>query len=306
MVYNLELGDSYTIYVKDKKVYRISANYLDINYGYKPYTKGTLSSAESKKIKSYAQSQKEAHKKAYEEAISNPYQQRAIYKEPFISFRSVPDKITYKVGEAFETKGFKAVSVDVYGNETDISSEITFDVTGTKIYDGYKFTTEGSKTVNCSYKGKKLNNFKISVISSDAKNLADGDYYITVYGKYFTVVKGNYLELSDKKPDKPFTVQQMYVDEDGYFIYKIMYDGGYVYQASSQNGDQLEVSSSSGAPHHWRIAQYSNFYTIRDAGNQKLIVNASGNSSKNGTKVIVWGHTGSAPDNAKLTFIKAE
>jgi hypothetical protein len=298
--YNLEYIYSYTIYVKDKKVYRISANYLDINYRVK-----AISSEDSKELEAFAQSQREAHRKAYEQAKSDPYQQKPIYKEAFVSFRNVPDKLTYKVGEAFETKGFKAVWVDVYGNETDISSEITFDVNGTKIYNGYKFTMAGNKTVNCSYKGKNLNNFKVSVISSDAKYLADGDYYITVLGKYFTVVSGNYLELSDKKPDKPFTVKQLYVDKDGYFIYKIMYDGGYVYQPSSKDGDQLRVSLSSASAHQWRIAQYSNFCTIRDAGKQKLIVNASGQSSKNGTKVIVWSHSGSAPDHAKLSFIKA-
>ena len=166
-VRNLEVGDSYTIYVKDKKVYRISANYLDMNYRYKRYQ--SSSTADNKKIDTYAQSKRDVHKKAREQAIKDPYQNKAIYKEPFVSFRTVPDKVTYKVGDPFETKGFKAVWVDVYGTETDISKEITFDVNGTKIYDGYKFTTSGNKTVNCSYKGKRLNNFKISVISNDAK-----------------------------------------------------------------------------------------------------------------------------------------
>jgi hypothetical protein len=120
------------------------------------------------------------------------------------------------------------------------------------------------------------------------------------------MVGTRYLALSDKKPDEPFTVKQMYVDEEGYYIYKIMFDGGYVYQPSSKNGDQLMVSTSSGAPHQWRIAQYSNFCTIRDAGKQKLLVNASGASSKNGTPVTVWEYSGSAPDHAKLSFIKAD
>lgn len=301
-VTNFELGDSYTIYVKDSKVYRISANYLDITYKYKSISS---SEEEKEKVEAYAQSQQEAHKNAYEQAINNPYQQKPIYQKAFVSFRSVPDKVTYKVGEAFETAGFKAVYVDVYGNETDISSEITFDVNGVKIYDGYKFTTAANKTVNCSYKGEKLNTFKITVLSSDAKYLADGNYYITVYGKYFTVVDGRYLELSDKKPSKPFTVKLLYVDEDGYFIYKMMYDGGYVYQPSSSDGAQLMVSTSSGALHQWRIAKYADFCTIRDAGKQSLLVNASGASSANGTKVIISTKKGSAPDNAKLTFVPA-
>ncbi len=303
-VYNLEIFDSYTIYIKDKKVYRVSANYLEPDYKYKTYSPS--SSKDKKEIETYANSQKEAHRKAHDEAVGNPYQQKIIYKEPFASFRTVVDKITYKVGEAFETEGFKAVWVDTYGNETDISNEITFDVNGTKIYDGYKFTVAGSKTVNCSYQGEKRNSFKISVISKDAKYLADGDYYIKILDKYVSMVGSRYLELSDKKPDEPFTVKQMFVDEDGYYIYKIMFDGGYVYQPSSKNGDQLMVSTSSGAPHQWRIAQYSNFCTIRDAGKQKLLVNASGQSSKNGTPVTVWEYSGSAPDHAKLSFIKAD
>lgn len=69
---NLETYSSYTIYVKDKKVYRISANYLDINYCAK--MKGSTTSADKKKLDAFAQSQKEAHAKAYEQAKGNPYQ----------------------------------------------------------------------------------------------------------------------------------------------------------------------------------------------------------------------------------------
>ena len=66
--------------------------------------------------------------------------------------------------------------------------------------------------------------------------------------------------------------------------------------------DDAQLRSIRGIPHPWRINKYSSFCTIRDYGNQKLIVNAFGQKSANGTKVIVWSDTGSAPDNAKLVF----
>jgi len=40
---------------------------------------------------------------------------------------------------------------------------------------------------------------------------------------------------------------------------------------------------SSDIPHQWRINKHTKFCTIRDYGNQKLIVNASGQKKDNGT-----------------------
>ena len=109
------------------------------------------------------------------------------------------------------------------------------------------------------------------------------------------------MELSDEKPEKPFTVKLVNLDEDRGPEYTIAYDGTYICQPSSKDGDQLQ---SSRIPHRWRINKYSSFCTIRDYGNQKLLVNASGVTRKNTTKVIVSSLTGSAPDNAKITFIE--
>jgi hypothetical protein len=41
-------------------------------------------------------------------------------------------------------------------------------------------------------------------------------------------------------------------------------------------------------------------------GKQQLLVNASGNKSANGTKVVVWTGKGSAPENAKIVFVRAD
>lgn len=263
----------------------------------------SINTGENYALNAYEQGKFDAHKKAYEQASENPYQQKQQYKEAFVQFQSTPSKLLYKVGEPFEIAGFKAAYIDIYGNGTDVTKDIELKVNTTKIYDGYKFTQAGEKTVNCYYKGEKLNNFKISVVAEDSNLLADGDYYMQIYGKYITPVYasgGYWLELSDKKPEKPFKVKLNSVDPDRGPMYYIMYDGTYIMQPTSKDGAQLK--STNGIPHSWRINKYSSFCTIRDYGNQKLIVNASGQKSDNGTKVIVWSHTGSAPDNSKLVF----
>ncbi len=132
-----------------------------------------------------------------------------------------------------------------------------------------------------------------------------GNYYMQIYDKYLYPVlfKGTYyLELSDKKPAKPFTVKLINYIEDRGPMYTISYDGNYIGQPSSKDGAQLQSSS---VAHGWRINKYSSFCTIRDYGKQKLAVNASGEKSANGTKVIVWSHTGTAPKHAKVVFIPA-
>lgn len=263
-----------------------------------------LSTNEGYALAPYEQGKLDAYAKAYEQASGNPYVPKPTYKEAFAQFQSVPNKILYKVGEPFEVAGFKVVWVDIYSRGTDITGDIELKVNSTKIYDGYKFQEAGEKTVDCYYKGEKLNNFKISVINEDSDLLATGDYYMQIYGKYITPVKASgifYLELSDQKPEKPFNVNLIKVDAERGPLYTIMYDGTYIMQPSSKDGAQLQ---SMGIPHQWRINKYSSFCTIRDYGNQKLIVNASGQKSDNGTKVIVWKSTGKAPDNAKIVFTK--
>jgi len=127
-----------------------------------------------------------------------------------------------------------------------------------------------------------------------------------ILGKYVYPVPGGgilWLELSDKKPDKPFTVKLINYNKERGPMYSIEYDGRSIGQPSSKNGDQLR---SAAITHAWRINKYSKFCTIRDYGNQKLLVNASGAKSDNGTKVTVWSYTGSAPEHGKVIFIKAD
>jgi len=211
------------------------------------------------------------------------------------------------------------VDVDVYGFSTDITSEIEFtfnsisDITSeielkvnsTRIYDGYKFTQAGDKTVDCYYKGEKLNYFKISVIADDNKLVESGNYYLQINGRYIYPVSGGWywMELSDKKPYKPFNVQLAGNSEERGPMYYIMYDGQYIMPQTNKDGAQLMGSN---AKYLWRINKYTKFCTIRDYGNQKLLVNASGAKYDNGTKVTIWSYTGSAPEHGKIKFIKAD
>lgn len=140
-------------------------------------------------------------------------------------------------------------------------------------------------------------------VKGNGEALSDGDYYMKINGKYVYPVKGSqyWLELSDKRPDKPFTVKLASKSEAGGSKYSIGYEGTYIMLPGSAEGAQLQ-STASKTPHYWRIDMDSSYCTIRDYSKQELIVNASGKSSANGTKIIGWSSTGSTPDNAKIAL----
>ncbi len=139
-------------------------------------------------------------------------------------------------------------------------------------------------------------------VTVDEGLLPSGEYYLQIFGKYVYPVWGSdyWLELHDKRPEKPFTITLISNDDDRGPKYSIAYDGRYIMLPGSVEGKQL-VSTASSQPHYWRINMYSSYGTIRDYLKQKLVVNASGKSSANGTLIIGWTHT-DVPDNAKITF----
>lgn len=134
--------------------------------------------------------------------------------------------------------------------------------------------------------------------------LPDGEYYMQINGKYVYPVSGGryWLELKDKRPEKPFNIKLIGNSQDRGPEYSIGYDGTYIMLPGSVEGEQLQ-STTGKNPHPWRINLYSDFGTIRDYTNQKLIVNAKGGSKANGTLIIGWPATGSAPEHAKITFL---
>lgn len=285
---------------------------FNVDVGYDNATQtATITTADSYTLAQDALARKAAFEQAYTAATGNPYQQKQIYDEPVVKFVATPTKYEYNVGDAFDSAGFTVQYQDVYGNGTNISKDIVLDVNGTKIYDGYVFATAGKKTVNCSYKGEKLNTFVITVyekVEQADLPLEDGDYYIMLMGKYVVpVADRQWMELSDKKPDKPFTVKHLEIDkETGHHIYHVMIGGKTVHYYGSGNGAQLIGDGGIDFPHKWRIAKYSDFWTMRDEKDQAMAVNASGASDKNGTKVTLWKYTGKAPEHAKIQFVSAK
>lgn len=215
-----------------------------------------------------------------------------------------PYKQVYKIGEAFEIKDFILHSEDVDGTRKVIdNAKLHFIISGTvKVTDGYKFTQAGIKTLECYYEDVKTGvSFEIMVLDpKETGNLLEnGTYTISLFGKYLKIVNG-YIELWDTEPADKFTVKLINYDKEKGPKYIIMTeDGQYLAQPSSNQGDQLVLRNIA---HAWRINKYSNFATIRDYGKQKLLVNASGAKSNNGTKITIWNYTGTAPDHARLTF----
>lgn len=229
-----------------------------------------------------------------------------------------PNKTVYKVGEGFDPADLLVHYQDQYGYRKVINNaELGFFTAGTvELTQGRPFTSEGVKKIEIRHNGQEVkwaqgtSFFEVKVIAEDGKDskiLDSGNYYMQVFDKYIYPVAASgifYMELSDKKPDKPYAVKLVNYDEERGAEYTISYDGTYVAQPSSKDGDQLQTVNL--VPHRWRINQYSSFCTIRDYGKQQLLVNASGAKSNNGTKVTVWSYTGSAPEHGKIQFIKAD
>lgn len=220
-----------------------------------------------------------------------------------------PEKLLYKVGEGFDIKGLIVHYEDATGARIVAeNSDLTFYTSKTvELTQGRPFTTAGIKNIEVLYKGENVGTFDVKVIE-DSKGdiLGTGNYYMQIFGKYiYPVYNGGvyHMELSDKKPKEPFHVKLVDHSDKNGPMYTIAYDGTFIGQPSSSNGDQL---MSTLVPHRWRINLYSSFSTIRDYGNQKLLVNASGKKKENGTKITVWSYTGSAPEHAKIKLIKVE
>lgn len=147
------------------------------------------------------------------------------------------------------------------------------------------------------------------VLPKDVDILDDGNYYMQIYGKYLSLVEIGFneygVQLSDKKPEYPFTIKLVDYDADRGPAYDITYNGGATWNAN-KNGDRFKFGKGGvdASTPKWKISKYTNFCTIRKYTNQALAVNASGAKSDNGTKITLWTYTGSAPEHAKIIFTK--
>ena len=138
----LESPESYTIFVKNGKVYRASAIYFDKTFEYK--AKG----AKAADVTAFKKKMSKEYDDAYQKALSNPGTKAIRNSEPYIILLWPPDKLQYFVGETFVTKGIKVYDCDIYGYAINIADDIVYKIGKKTINDGYKFTEEGSFTVD--------------------------------------------------------------------------------------------------------------------------------------------------------------
>ena len=93
-----------------------------------------------------------------------------------VNIQSYPAKTTYKVGEAFDTTGFKIMYLDENngGKITDVAADYKFVTSdGVVLTQGYKFTTPGTKIVEIVKKDTDIKNLYTRVRS-------EGKIFITV------------------------------------------------------------------------------------------------------------------------------
>ncbi len=208
-------------------------------------------------------------------------------------------------GEVFSFKDAKLINGDV--NYIQLR-EFAQKLSGTKSQFNVYWDDIAKKVIihpGKSYTGAKSVD-PITVLEQykgDEGILADGDYYMQIYGKFLYPVSGGryWLELKRDIPNKPYKIKLAENNKNNGPKYSIAYEKTYIMLPGSREGEQLQSTTSS-TPHYWRIDKDSDYYTIKDYINQKLIVNASGNKSANGTLIIGWTSTGSAPDNAKIVL----
>lgn len=213
----------------------------------------------------------------------------------------------------FTTAGFELRYWDDKGvphTVTDLS-EMTFTVEGKVIKDGYVFTSSSMKTGTVGYKGLTAPlRFPVyqgapvatpdPVPGQSDKQLADGKYTITCLGNNFGLSNG-WMVLDSKNP----VTLSVKKDGDYYYIYQEGTTKN-LYMNVSSTGGQLVVNNSvEKFATKWTITHLGgDTYSVREYAKPEMVVNASGESSKDGTKVIVWKST-ATPKNSILTFTPA-
>ncbi|NCB64156.1 MAG: Ig domain-containing protein, partial [Clostridia bacterium] len=122
--------------------------------------------------------------------------------------------------------------------------------------------------------------------TTPASNLSDGTYTMTCLGKYFRVNSGK-LELRDTTPAQSFTV----INKSGGYAYIQTSDGKYLTLSSTTQGTQVTTGSTA---YPWLILNQSgSAYAIYPYNAADQVINANGEKSDNGTKIIIWPGSGS-------------
>lgn len=208
----------------------------------------------------------------------------------------------------FDTTGMEVIYYDNDGNKHGVPiSDLIFTADGTKIYDGYSFSTSSIKNATVSYKGI-TKEFRIFVYLGDdipdvepvpestESQIAEGKYTISCLGN--TLGLSNGWAILDSKTPVPFEV----IKKDDYYYIAQDNISNYGYLAVSPINHQLITTANKDHATKWDIAHLGgDTYSVRVHDNPKQLVNASGSKSDDGTIVIVYNHT-DTPKNGVLTF----
>ncbi|MEG2177189.1 MAG: S-layer homology domain-containing protein, partial [Oscillibacter sp.] len=135
-----------------------------------------------------------------------------------------------------------------------------------------------------------------AIVNAPTADIAAGTYTLKCLGNNIRVTSDK-LELRNTSPAQTFTI----TNRDGYSYIQTA-DGYYVGVTKLTNGTQLVLGTT---PYSWLIEKQSgSTYTIRPAEKPSMVVNACEEKSANGTKIIIWTHSG-APKNTLITFTAA-
>ena len=233
---------------------------------------------------------------------------------PFVSSVEVTDEpdpgsSTFVTGDYSVKANYKDGTSEVLSGDC-----LNISVRGQRMYPGGEYALpSGTSTVkinmgdfSVSSNVTALEKDKSAPSSSTPANdkatvMKSGEYYMKVGDRWVYPEKGyNYwLTLSEKKPDKPFKVTLVGEDKDRGPEYTIEYWDRYVVCSTGCVADmQLHADINKVT---YRINTYpkSGFSTIRLYARQNYLVKGTGSG------VLIESSKGSAPNLAKIVFIKS-
>jgi uncharacterized repeat protein (TIGR02543 family) len=116
---------------------------------------------------------------------------KAETKVKSIVIKTKPDKLAYKVGESYSTKGMVVIATMSDGKKETIDNSLITSFSGVELTEGRPFTKEGWKSVEIRYKGVKTT-YGIAVFDSTK------EYYITYDSNGGSPLDSNKIDASTK------------------------------------------------------------------------------------------------------------
>lgn len=220
-------------------------------------------------------------------------------------------------GSSTFTTGDYSVKVKYKDGKSEVLSGdyLNILVGGQKMYPGGEYAVPseastvklsmGDFSVECKLTAPKKDASTSTPSKSESPNanatvIESGNYYMKIGDRWVYPDNGyNYwLTLSDKKPDKPFKVTLVGEDKDRGPEYTIEYWDRYVVCSNACATDLQLHADTNKLTYRINTYKVSGFSTIRVYDNQSYLVKGTGSG------VFAEVSKGSAPDLAKIVFIK--